>query len=103
MARVDKSALIEKAVSVIKRGEFTDYSKAAAYYGCDRTSVSKRIRGLTRTRRDANSFFRQALTNTQEEALIGRINYLTDRGMPPTSAIVKNLAEEIRGRRVGKN
>jgi len=58
MARVDKSALVKKAVSVIKRGEFRDYSKAATYYGYDRTSISKRIRGLTKTRQEANSFFR---------------------------------------------
>jgi hypothetical protein len=103
MARADKSALVEKAVSAIKRGEFRDYSKAAARYGCDRTAVSKRIRGLTKTRQEANSFFRQCLTNTQEEVLIDRINYLTDRGLPPTSSIVKNLAEEIRGEPVGKN
>jgi hypothetical protein len=64
MARADKSALVKKAVSVIKRGEFRDYSKAAAYYGYDRTSISKRIRGLTKTRQEANSFFRQCLTNT---------------------------------------
>jgi hypothetical protein len=49
MARADKSALVKKAVSAIKRGEFRDYSKAAARYGCDRTAVSKRIRGLTKT------------------------------------------------------
>jgi hypothetical protein len=103
MARADKSALVEKAVSAIKRGEFTDYSKAAERYGCDRTSVSKRIRGLTKTRKETTSFFHKALTDTQEELLISRINYLTNRGMPPTSAIVKNLAKEIRGYDVGKN
>ena len=39
----------------------------------------------------------------QEEVLIERINRLSDRAMPPTSHIVRNLAEEIRGGRVGKN
>ena len=45
----------------------------------------------------------QCLTDEQEEVLIGCINSLTDRGMPPTSQIVRNLAEEIRGSKVGKN
>jgi len=58
MARADKSVAITKAVDTIKRGEFIDYSKAAAKYRCDRTSVSKRIRLLTKTRRDADSLFR---------------------------------------------
>jgi hypothetical protein len=31
-----------------------------------------------------------------------RINKLTDRGMPPTSHIFRNLAEDIRGEPVGQ-
>jgi DNA invertase Pin-like site-specific DNA recombinase len=64
MARADKSALVDKAVSAIKRGEFTDYSKAATKYGCDRTTISRRIRGLTKTRKEATLFFHKALTDT---------------------------------------
>jgi hypothetical protein len=45
----------------------------------------------------------QALTNAQEKTLIQVINRLTNHKMPPTSAIVKNLAEEIREALVGKN
>jgi hypothetical protein len=64
MARADKSALVKKAVSAIKRGEFTDYSKAAEHYGCDRTSVSKGIRRLTKTRKETTIFFHKAVTDT---------------------------------------
>jgi exonuclease V gamma subunit len=103
MAKEDKSALINKAVAAIRAGEFTDYSKAAARFGVDRTSVSKRVRGLTKPRQEANSLYLQCLTTAQEEVLIGYINKLTDQGMPPTSHIVKNLAEEIRGYKVRKN
>ena len=49
MAREDSSARVKKAVSVIKRGEFRDYFKAARHYNYDQTAVSKRIRGLTKT------------------------------------------------------
>ncbi|KAL5316020.1 hypothetical protein ACEPPN_016894 [Leptodophora sp. 'Broadleaf-Isolate-01'] len=45
----------------------------------------------------------QCLTDEQEEVLIKHINRMTERGMPPTSQIVKNLAEEIIGKPVGKN
>ncbi|KAF4627253.1 hypothetical protein G7Y89_g10904 [Cudoniella acicularis] len=103
MARVDKSARIDAAVAALKRGEFTNYSNAATKYGCDRTSLSKRMRGLTKSKKEANSLWHQCLTSEQEEVLITRINSLTDRGMPPTSHIVKNLAEEIKGASVGKN
>jgi hypothetical protein len=103
MARADESARITKAVDAIRRGDFTDYSKAAKHFQCDRTSISKRMRGKTKTRKEADSFWRQCLTDAQEDVLIKHINSLSDRGMPPTSSIVKNLAEEIRGSPVGKN
>ena len=41
----------------------------------------------------ADSEYKQRLTVVQE-ALILQINQLTDRGLPPTSNIVRNLAEE---------
>jgi hypothetical protein len=47
--------------------------------------------------------YRQCLTNSQEKALIAIINNLTNRNMPPTITIVKNLVEEIRGYIVRKN
>jgi hypothetical protein len=88
MARVDKSARIAAAIAAIQSGEFKDYSKAATKFDVDRTTISKRIRGLTKSRKDADSFWRQCLTNAQEETLIAYINKLIDRGMPPTSSIV---------------
>ncbi len=100
---ITKSSRIDAAVAAIRRGEFTDYANAAKHFKCSETGVSRRMRGLTKTKKEANSFWHQCLTIEQEEVLIYRINLLTDRGMPPTSHIVKNLAEEIRGGPVGKN
>src|SRR6266487_5057514 len=92
-----KSRAVDAAVTAIQRGEFVDYSKVAKHFKCSRTAVSRRVQGLTKTKREANSFWHQCLTIEQEEVLIDRINYLTNRAMPPTSHIVRNLAEEIRG------
>jgi transposase len=97
------SKRVDAAVAAIQRGEFTVYADAAREYECDRGAVSRRIRGLTKSRKEALSFWHQCLTDEQEEVLIQRINDLTDRGMPLTSQIVKNLAEEMRGERVNKN
>jgi hypothetical protein len=94
---------INDAIAVIRRGEFTNYANTAREYKCDRGALSRRIRSLTKSKKDANSFWHQYLTIEQEEVLIYRINTLTNREMPPTSYIVRNLAEEIRGRPVGKN
>ena len=38
-----------------------------------------------------------------EEVLIHQINRLTDRGLPPTPKIVRNLVKEIISRSIGKN
>jgi hypothetical protein len=57
MARADKSALISKAVAVFHAREFADYSKAATHFRVDHTLVSKRVRGLTKTRQEANLFY----------------------------------------------
>jgi hypothetical protein len=103
MGRADKSALITKAVLAIRSGECTDYSNAAKKFHYSYTAVIRRIKGLTKTRQEAYSFYHQCLTNDEEETLISRINKLTDRGLPPISQIVRNLAEEIRGELVGKN
>jgi hypothetical protein len=103
MARADKSALVSAAVEAFRRGEYVTPTAAAKAKGCHPTAVQRRLRGLTKTRREANSYWHQCLTNIQEELLINRIDILTDKGIPPTSQFVKNLAEEIRGREVGKN
>jgi hypothetical protein len=97
------SQRIDAAIAAIQRGEFTIYSHAADFYQCDRSALSRRIRGLTKSRKEALSFWHQCLMDEQKEILIWRINDLIDRGMPPTSQIVKNLAEEMRGQRVNKN
>jgi hypothetical protein len=98
-----KSSHIDAAIAAIQRGEFSDYANTAREHKCDRGALSRRIRGLTRSKKEANSFWHQCLTIEQEEVLIDRINLLTDRAMPPTSHIVKNLVEEIRGGPVSKN
>jgi hypothetical protein len=90
-------------VLVIRLGEFKDYSNAAKKFHCSHTAVIRRIKGLTKTQQEANSFYHQCLTIDEEEVLISRINKLTDQGLPPISQIIRNLAKEIRGEPVGKN
>ena len=103
MASYANSSRIDLAVAVIERGEYSNYTSVALAFNCDRTSISKRIRLLIRNRREADSLFKQCLTNDQEQALIDRINYLSQKQIPPISRIVKNLAKEIRGASISKN
>ena len=57
MERVDKSALVTKAVLIIRSKEFKDYSNAVKKFHCSHTAVMRRIKGLIKTRQEANSFY----------------------------------------------
>jgi hypothetical protein len=51
-----KSIRIDKAVAAIQRGEFIHFNNAADHYKCSRNAVSQRMRGLTKSKKEANSF-----------------------------------------------
>jgi hypothetical protein len=57
MGRIDKLARVTQAVDIIRRREFTNYAKVAREYKYLYTAVSRRIRGLTKTRQEAYSFW----------------------------------------------
>ena len=78
-------------------------SAIAKKWKVDRTTLPRRFEGQTTSRATFFSERRQCLTSEQEERLVDQINRLTNRGIPPTSQMVKNFAEEIIGREVGKN
>src|SRR3982074_285663 len=94
---------IPEAIADLDTQKCPDLTTIVIKYGVLRKTLENQWKGKTISIQDANSQYHQALTNAQEKALIGIINNLTNRNMPPTSAIVKNLAEEIRGGPVGKN
>jgi transposase-like protein len=94
---------IENAINALDRQLIPNYSQVAREFGIERTTLMRRHKGICASRLEATSLHHKLLTNTQEEALISQINKLTVRGLPPTSQIVRNLAEEIIGRDVGKN
>ena len=103
MGRADKSVRIAVVVEAIETRACTSYKAYSIRFGVDRTTISKRVRGLTRSRKEAASVYLQCLTNVQELTLIKTINKLTDRVIPPTTSMVRSLAEEVRGCAVRKN
>jgi Tc5 transposase DNA-binding domain len=79
------------------------YRPIARKYSVDHTTLSRRFKGEQVSRAIASSDIRQRLSREQEETFIRYINKLSDKGLLPTSHIVKNLAEEIIKDKVGKN
>jgi Tc5 transposase DNA-binding domain len=72
-------------------------------YGVDRTTLWRRFCGKTASRAEKSSEYHQRLNNTQEDTLLRYIDSLSDRFIPPTPQIVRNLADEIIKGPVGKN
>ena len=96
-------ASIDSALADLNAQSHPNIRATARKYGLVESTLRRRWKGQTMSRQDATSEYIQRLTNSQEEALIDQINRLTDRGIPPTSRIVRNLAEEVLNGPVGKN
>ena len=103
MATSTHNARIELAIADLKSQEVPKYAATARKYALEPSTLRRRFQHITTSKEAANSLYRQRLTFAQEEVLIGEINDLTERAIPPTSQMVRNLAEEIIQRPVGKN
>jgi hypothetical protein len=77
------------------------YDEVAREYGCSRSAVSRRWRGVSRPRADcvADSL---AFPPQQESALIEYVAKLHIEGLAPTREMVRNLGSEIAGRELSE-
>ena len=94
---------LEAALENLTLQDVPNFKRTARIYGTVESTLRRRYKGQTVSRQEANSMYRQRLTDAQEDSLIRQINVLTDRGIPPTPSMVKNFAEEVLKDSVGKN
>ena len=94
---------MKKALDALNVQLLPNYAQVALKFGLQCTTLMRRHQGICTSRASATSQYHKHFTDTQEEVLITQINKLTARGLPPTSHIVKNFAEEIVGCEVNKN
>jgi hypothetical protein len=94
---------IKLAITEIESQAQPNYTATAEKWRIDRSTLSRRHRGVTGTRQQAISTSCKLLTDAQESILVEYINKLNARGLPPTPQIVKNLAEELSDKKVGHN
>jgi hypothetical protein len=94
---------IDAALAHLRAQKKPNYASAARTYGVKPTTLRRRFLGLTRSRALINSEDRQLLNDVQEDTLLGYINRLSDKYIPPTTQIIKNLAEGILSKPVEKN
>lgn len=85
---------IQAAIDDIKSlgpGEDFSYTKIAARYGVDRSTLARRHQGITRPRQVKN-INQQKLNLQQEQELVQYIKGLSERHIPPTREMIRNFA-----------
>ncbi|OCK91566.1 uncharacterized protein K441DRAFT_664508 [Cenococcum geophilum 1.58] len=80
-------ANIDAALADLRLQDKPNISATAKKHGCDRTTLSKRFCNVTKSKESANDLMR-LLDSVQSKALIKYINDLTERGLPPITAMV---------------
>jgi DNA-binding transcriptional regulator YhcF (GntR family) len=71
------------AIDSLEPGEKFSYRQIANKYGCNRTTLARRHKGVTVSCGD-KAQNQRALHPQQEQELLQYIKQLTERGLPPT-------------------
>jgi membrane-bound lytic murein transglycosylase B len=92
---------IEVALEDLKLQHTKNITTVAKLHGVDRSTLSRRFNGVTGPAKVKHQ--KQQLLNPQQEKdLVQYVNKLTDNGIPPTTAMLRNFAGEIAGKRPGE-
>jgi hypothetical protein len=99
---MDSITLAIKELESLDPGEKINISKVAEKYGVNRSTLSRRFRRKTGSKK-AQYDNQQFLTNQQSKSLYEYIHHLCERNLAPTPTMVANFAADIAGKRPGKN
>jgi hypothetical protein len=88
-------------LSSLEPEETPNYTQIAKKSGCDRSTLSKRHRGVQGSKREQYEWL-QLLTPEQEKYLVKYIDTLSKRALPPSKSMICNFAREISKKEVGK-
>ena len=94
---------IDAALADLESQDIINYAETARSYGVNRITLMNRYKGKSTSRHEAQAQTNMALTPSQEEVLVDYILKLTARGTPPSPYIVKNMAEELAKKELGKH
>jgi transcriptional regulator with XRE-family HTH domain len=97
-------APIDEAVAGLKlceEGEQFSLKEIADKYGVERSTLGRRWRGVTRSKEEGYAS-QQALSPQQEIELVGYIEKLPKKGLPPTREMIRTFLSEVTKRQLGK-
>jgi DNA invertase Pin-like site-specific DNA recombinase len=93
---------IDAALADLALQDSPNYAMTARKYNINRSTLSRRHRGITVSIKEGRQTT-SILSNQEEKCLISYINKLTERGIPPTNAMIRVFAHNISGKEPGKN
>jgi hypothetical protein len=88
---------IDAAIEVIEShepGASSSYREVAKQFEVDRTTLSRRHKGIARSHADAAAH-KQLLNTQQELELVRYIERCTEQSLPPTREMVRNFASAV--------
>lgn len=91
MAPIDEAL---EFLESLESGGKIDYQKVANEFGVNRTTLSRRHRGVTGSAQHKNTT-QSALNPQQEVELVKYIKQLTERNLEPSRQMVKNFASKL--------
>ena len=74
-----KNARIETAMAMLDNQSTLNYAETARAFNIHPTTLARRYRGQTDSRKEVNSNYRQCLNSTQEDILLNYLDNLIDR------------------------
>jgi hypothetical protein len=83
---------IELALKDLRLSDKPNITATVKVYNVDRSNLSRRFNNVTNLQPMCHKN-KQLLCRQQEQDLVNYINKLTDKGLLPTTAIVRNFAE----------
>src|SRR4051812_2355000 len=93
---------IDAAINDLASQEAPNIAATAKRHNVNRSTLSRRWRGKIGSWEDYVDSM-SLLTKQQQKNLVSYINKLTERGIPPTNAMVRNFAYDICQKWPGKN
>ena len=89
---------VELAFQAYQRGQFSSLRAAARMYDVSHTTLTRRYHGIPSQSNFTSP--NRKLTTSEESALVDWILSMDTRGMPPTQALVRQMAEILLAERV---
>ena len=100
---MSKETQIQRVLAHLNEQKQLNYTEAARTHGVNPSTLQQRHKGISVSREQVTLETHQCLSSTQEDKFLCHIDALSNKYIPPTTQIVRNLVKEILQTEVRKN